>query len=92
MEEERKETDLRVQVLEKLSTLAATAFGLVAALAWNDAIQSLFRRFFGEQASLIAKFVYALVVTVLVVAVTIHIGKLHNDLKQELEEKSHNQK
>ena len=36
------------EVLEKTLQLATAAFGLVAALAWNDAIQTLFTRLFGE--------------------------------------------
>ena len=33
---------MKRDVLEKLSELMTAAFGLVAALAWNDAIKSLF--------------------------------------------------
>jgi len=84
MNDEKKKDDLRLQILEKLSALATAAFGLVAALAWNDAIQSIFRRFFGEQSTLIAKFVYALLVTVVVVAVTLKLGHSVNRLKEKL--------
>lgn len=64
------------QVLEKTILLATSAFGLVAALAWNDAIQSVFQYYFGEQQGLIAKLWYALVVSVIVVVITIWLGKL----------------
>lgn len=84
MSEERKNHDLRLQVLEKLSTLSAAAFGLVAALAWNDAIQSLFTRVFGPQNTIIAKFVYATVVTIIIVAVTVRIGRSVNRLREKL--------
>lgn len=44
--------------------------GLVAGLAWNDAIQTLFKIVFpSEQNSLAAKFIYAIVVTVVIVIV-----------------------
>lgn len=44
------------------------AFGLVAALAWNDAIKALIEALVPiEKSSLVAQFVYALVVTILVV-------------------------
>jgi len=33
---------LKYEVLDKMSALITAAFGLVAALAWNDAIKSLF--------------------------------------------------
>jgi hypothetical protein len=39
--------------------LATTTFGLVAALAWNDDIQSILKTYFGEQQGLIAKIWYA---------------------------------
>jgi len=35
------------QVTEKLAALITAAFGLVAALAWNEAIQSIFKQIFG---------------------------------------------
>lgn len=68
-----KETTNRV--LEKVIFLAANAFGLVAALAWNDAIQSIFKYYFGEQNSVVAKLLYALLVTAIVVAVMLWLGK-----------------
>ena len=34
---------MKDKVLDKLSTLLIAAFGLVAALAWNDAIKALFK-------------------------------------------------
>ena len=43
-----KETPLTGEVLDKFSELITTALGLVAALAWNTAIQSLFTEIFGQ--------------------------------------------
>jgi hypothetical protein len=39
---------LNSEVLDKFAQLIMTALGLVAALAWNAAIQDLFDRVFGE--------------------------------------------
>ncbi len=36
------------EILDKFSQLITTALGLVAALAWNDAIQLLFNHLLGE--------------------------------------------
>lgn len=58
---------LHLQVLNKTFELLTTALSLVAALAWNDAIQSLFSKIFGNADSLWAKFAYALLVTAIVV-------------------------
>ena len=42
--------------------MITAALGLVAALAWNTAIQNLFTRIFGEKgAALVGRFVYALI-------------------------------
>ena len=40
----KEEEKLHVQLLEKTVTLIASGMGLVAALAWNDAIKKLFVR------------------------------------------------
>lgn len=45
--------------------LVIGGFSLVAALAWNDAIQALFKSIFGEFNQLWAKFIYALLVTLM---------------------------
>jgi hypothetical protein len=70
------------EVLDKLVELITAAFGLVAALAWNTAIQELFTMIFPEAGDLIAKFLYAVVVTVLVVIVTIRLGRLAERTKE----------
>ena len=71
------------EVLDKLVELVTAAFGLVAALAWNTAIQALFTLVFPEAGDLVAKFVYAIVVTVIVVFVTIRLGRLAERVKQQ---------
>lgn len=71
-----EEDVVRREVLETTITLAITAFGLVAALAWNTAIQGLFEAIFGEAGSVTAQFFYAIVVTAVVVFATIRLGRL----------------
>ena len=67
---------MKKDVVEKLAQLSTAAFGLVAALAWNDAIKSLFAEggplYFMASGGIWA---YAFVVTVIAVAATIWIGK-----------------
>lgn len=67
---------MKKDVVEKIAALMAAAFGLVAALAWNDAIKALFAQIFGESGTLNAMFVYAIVVTVVAVYATIWIGNV----------------
>jgi len=52
----RKEIALSSEVLDKFAELITTALGLVAALAWNTAIQNLFDRVFGEAGARLASF------------------------------------
>jgi uncharacterized protein DUF5654 len=70
------------EVLDKLVELITAAFGLVAALAWNTAIQELFAVIFPEAGDLIAKFLYAIVVTMIVVLVTIRLGRMAAQAKE----------
>lgn len=47
MADEPESTSIKHEILDKIAALIAAAFGLVAALAWNDAIKALFREYFG---------------------------------------------
>lgn len=58
------------QVRTKVAGYILAAFGLVAGLAWNDAVKSSIDRFFPlNQVNVIIKFAYALAITVAVVIV-----------------------
>lgn len=74
---------LKRELAERVSTLATAGFGLVAALAWNDAIQALFQRLFGSASGIVAKFLYAAVITVVVVFVTRHLARVADRLDQK---------
>jgi divalent metal cation (Fe/Co/Zn/Cd) transporter len=67
---------LQKEVIEKVAALITAAFGLVAALAWNTAIQEIFRLIFGEQSGVLAMIAYAIIVTIIAVVVTIWIGRV----------------
>ena len=77
--------NLKLEILGKMSDLVTAGFGLVAALAWNEAIKKLFESIFGKQSNLIAMFGYAVIITVIVVVVTMRIGKITNKLKESSE-------
>lgn len=76
------------EVLDKILELMTAAFGLVAALAWNTAIQALFTRIFGDAGDLAAKFLYAVIVTAIVVLVTIRLGRLAERVKKDEEKEA----
>lgn len=73
---------LKAEILDKMTDLATAGFGLVAALAWNDAIGSLFSIIFPQAGNVIAQFIYAVIITVLVVLITLKLGKLANLAKK----------
>ena len=58
-------------ILQTCITLASAALGLVAALAWNDAIKAAMKEILGESESVGALFVYAVIATVLAVVVVL---------------------
>lgn len=67
---------MKKEILEKISSLLIAAFGLVAALAWNGAIQAIFKEVFGTAEGVGPMLVYAIVVTIAAVVVTIWITKI----------------
>ena len=73
---------MKQEVIQKLSTLVAAAFGLVAALAWNDTIKAIFAKVFEEPNTVPAMLIYSTVVTVIAVVATIHIGKVTEKAKE----------
>lgn len=79
---------VKLEVMDKLTALIAAAFGLVAALAWNNAIQTLFVRIFGPTPNqLLAMMGYAVVVTIIAVLVTVWVGRITNRIKEREEKK-----
>ena len=67
---------LKKETIHNVVLLTTTAFGFVAALAWNTLIQAAFTKFLGTQSTLIAMFGYAIVVTIIAVVVITYVSKL----------------
>jgi uncharacterized membrane protein len=79
---------LTAEVLDKFSTLITTALGLVAALAWNTAIQNLFNEVFGATGGQLAgQFFYAILITLVVIFATIYVGRAAERAKKAEEER-----
>ena len=64
------------QVGDQIRTLLTGALGLIAALAWNEAVKDLFSKIFGTASGLVAKFGYAIIVTFVVVWLTMRLAKI----------------
>lgn len=72
--------ETKKQVFLQTATLINSAFVLVAALAWNDAIKQIIDRYVPAGSNLTSKLVYALLVTLIVVLVSMRLTKLINEL------------
>ncbi|MEA2004318.1 MAG: DUF5654 family protein [archaeon] len=72
---------MKTQVIEKIAALVTAAFGLVAALAWNDAIKAVFKQLFGTADAVWPMLTYAVLVTIIAVAATIWIGRVSEKSK-----------
>ncbi len=71
--------NVKKEVREQTVGLIIAAFGLVAGLAWNDAVKSLIEYFFPLNAeTLVAKFTYALILTVILAVLAYGLNKLRN--------------
>ncbi len=68
---------LRKEVRERTLGYITGGLGLVAGLAWNDAIKALIEYLFplGKD-SIPAKFVYAVLISVIVVALSVYLVRL----------------
>lgn len=86
MGSDAKKIKLRIELVERMSALITAAFGLVAALAWNSAIQNLFTQLFGTEETLFAQVTYAVIVTAIAVYLTFMIGRAKALLTEKLDE------
>lgn len=75
----------KAEVVNQTVTLINGAFALVAALAWNDAIKALLEKVFSQGANLISKFLYAFIITLVVVIFTKNMKKF--EIKTEEQNK-----
>jgi len=74
---------MKAEVMDKIAALITAAFGLVAALAWNGAIRAIFEAVFGSADNITAMLIYAVVITIIAVLVTIWIARAVKRAKGE---------
>jgi hypothetical protein len=63
-------------LIQTMITLASASLGLVAALAWNEAIRATIRQLLGEDDSLAALYTYAILATVIAIAVLAVLARI----------------
>lgn len=81
----KAEKDIKIEFISKITTLLTAGFGLVAALAWNDAIQSLFKLIPIPQTEVSAKFLYAILVTIIIVLIVYYANRAQEFAIHEIE-------
>lgn len=67
------------ELAKQLVTLSTSAFGLAAALAWNETIQQTVKDFIEPRipgAGILSRFIYAMLVTTIGVLVTFQLTRL----------------
>lgn len=80
IKEEGKE--LKKEVREKTLGYILAALGLVAGLSWNDTIKAFIEYIFPmAQNTLVAKLVYSVLITIVVVLVSVYMTKLFSEKK-----------
>ena len=75
---------IKLEIIEKIAALITAAFGLVAALAWNAAIQDWFAKNFPAESA--GPWLYAIVITIIAVVMTIWIGRIAGKLTKKEKE------
>jgi hypothetical protein len=79
--EKVRETNREVMI--QTATLMNSAFALVAALAWNEALKALIERYIPAGSTLYSQVLYALVLTVIVVLVSMRLTRIIRRLRPE---------
>ncbi|MFO7806940.1 MAG: DUF5654 family protein [Candidatus Moraniibacteriota bacterium] len=78
---------MKKEIIEKISTLITAISGLVVALAWNSAIQEVFSKYYGTGEGVVPMLIYAILVTVGAVILTIWIGRISGKSSEKNDEK-----
>lgn len=82
-----KKESLRRAIVKQMITLSTAGFGFVAALAWNNVIQefveTVIKPYLPEAYGILSLFIYALIVTILAVAVTYNLTALEEKLEKK---------
>jgi glycerol uptake facilitator-like aquaporin len=84
-----KSLEFEHEIFKKSLGYIIASFGLVTGLAWNEAIKAAIEIFFPLQKdTLKAKFVYAIVITIVLVFVSLYLSKLLKKSHSDVEKKS----
>ncbi|MEN6593176.1 MAG: DUF5654 family protein [Methanobacterium sp.] len=68
--------DIKGYVSQTIATLMTTAFGLIAALAWNEAIKAIILQYFQADRGITGLLIYAILITIIAVVATLIIARV----------------
>ncbi len=78
--QQEKKKKLSIEIIRQMLTLSTSAFGLVAALAWNSVIQEFvnayIKKFLPAGSGIISLLIYAIIITLLAVFITFELTRL----------------
>lgn len=78
-------SDLPLTIIKNMIGLATSGFGVVVALAWNEVIKRAVADFIdpilGKNSGLISLFIYAAIMTILAVVVTMQLTQMQKGLE-----------
>lgn len=86
LEKKKEEKKFHEELIAQLLTLSTAGFGLVAALAWNQAIQSFVTQYITPKipgSGLISQLIYALLVTLIAVFITYQLSRISSHLESK---------
>lgn len=90
MQAPEKITEVPLTIIKQMIILSTSGFGVVVALAWNEVIknfvESYVKPYLGQGTGVFSLFIYAVVVTVLAVVVTMQLSKIEKRLERENKE------
>ena len=79
----KEKSKLPRAVFDKAMTFMLAGFGFVAALAWNEAVKSLIEKYFKAGEAVSSRFIYAVIITLLVVLITTKLSKFKGKFSKE---------
>jgi hypothetical protein len=78
--------EMPLTIIKNMIALATSGFGVVVALAWNEAIKTSVKTYIspilGENSGVISLFIYAAIVTLLAVVVTMQLTNVQKTLEE----------
>lgn len=84
MEKPENKTKLSQEIAIQTFTLISTVLGLVAALAWNQAITEFInvyiKPFFAKGSEVVSLFVYAVIITIITIVIALRMAKVKERL------------